>query len=175
VADEIEKLALLRSKGVLNEDEFHTQKQLLLSNSIEPSARTAFRLHPVASPVMGIAAIGLGLAPIVTPHFAAVIFVPATLVCGIIALRQGHKSYGGVSIVLAIAGLIGLIDLSQEVSDAQQTLETLQNALKILNQGADGGMAYCGFAAYLDGGGLRQPTRASTTYRAARTVVEGRS
>jgi hypothetical protein len=66
--------------------------------------------------------------------FRGCFFVPATFVCGIIAFRQGHKCYGGVSIALAIMGLIGLADLTQEVSDARQTLETLQNALKILNQ-----------------------------------------
>jgi hypothetical protein len=128
VADEIEKLALLRSKGVLNEDEFQTQKTSLLANSIDPPPRL------VASPFIGIAAVGLGLASILTPYFAAVFFVPVTFICGIIAIRQGHKGYGGVSIALASVGLIGLIDLSQEVTNARQTLETLQNALKLLNQ-----------------------------------------
>jgi hypothetical protein len=127
VADEIEKLALLRSQGILDENEFHAQKRSLLANSFDSSAR------PVASSVIGIAAIVLGLASIVTPYFATVFFVPATFVCGTISFRQGHKSYGGVSIALAIMGLIGLTDLTQEVSDARQTLETLQNALKILN------------------------------------------
>jgi hypothetical protein len=128
VADEIEKLALLRSQGILDDNEFHAQKRSLLAKAFDSSAR------PVASPVIGIAAIVLGLASIVTPYFAAVFFVPATFVCGIIAFRRGHKSYGGVSIALAIMGLIGLTDLTQEVSDARQTLETLQNALKILDQ-----------------------------------------
>jgi hypothetical protein len=106
VADEIEKLALLRSQGILDDNEFHAQKRSLLAKAFDSSAR------PVASPVIGIAAIVLGLASIVTPYFAAVFFVPATFVCGIIAFRQGHKSYGGVSIALAIMGLIGLTDLT---------------------------------------------------------------
>jgi hypothetical protein len=133
VADEIEKLALLRSQGILNEDEFHTQKKVLLANSIETLARSVIRISdPVASPVMGIVAIGLGLASIVTPYFVAVVLVPTTFVCGIIALRQGHKGFGGVSIVLAIVGLLGLIDLSQDVSDARQNLENLQKTLQAL-------------------------------------------
>jgi hypothetical protein len=61
VADEIEKLVLLRSKGVLNEDEFQTQKKSFLANSIDPSPRL------VASPFIGIGAVGLGLASILTP------------------------------------------------------------------------------------------------------------
>jgi ABC-type multidrug transport system fused ATPase/permease subunit len=132
VADEIEKLALLRSQGILNEDEFNTQKKALLANSIEQSAQHAVRIS-AASPVMGIVAVGFGLASIIMPRFAAVFCVPATFVCGIIALWQGQKGLGGVSVVLGILGLIGLSDLSQEISDAQQNLENLRKALKVLS------------------------------------------
>lgn len=75
------------------------------------------------SPVMGIVAIGLGLASIIMPYFAAVFLVPATFVCGIIAFRRGQKGLGGVSIVLAIVGLIGIISVSQQINKAQQDIE----------------------------------------------------
>jgi hypothetical protein len=83
-----------------------------------------------SSPAMGIVAIGLALASVIMPYFAAVFFVPAAFVCGIIAVHQGRKGLGGVSILIAIAGLIGIFSVSQRIADAQKDLEKAVQQLK---------------------------------------------
>ncbi len=83
-----------------------------------------------ASPVIGIVAIGLGLASIIMPYFAAVFLVPAAFVCGIIAFRRGQKGLGGVSVALALLGLIGIISVSQRINQAQQDVEKSLKSLE---------------------------------------------
>jgi hypothetical protein len=80
---------------------------------------------------MGIVAVSLGLAGAIMPYFAAVFFVPAAFVCGIIAFRRGQKGLGGVGVALAIIGLIGIVSVSQKIFKAQ---EDLQKSLKELER-----------------------------------------
>jgi DNA-directed RNA polymerase subunit RPC12/RpoP len=90
-----------------------------------------------ASPVIGIVAIGLGLASIIMPYFAAVFLVPAAFVCGIIAFRRGQKGLGRASVALAILGLISIISVSQRINKAQQDMEkSLRACLKTGKQGS---------------------------------------
>jgi hypothetical protein len=83
-------------------------------------------------PVLGIAAIGLGLASMVVPYFAALYVVPATFVCGIVALWQGQKNYGKLSIILALLGLIDIIFVHQNIGDVQRQLDHTLDFLKHL-------------------------------------------
>jgi len=50
------------------------------------------------------------------PYFAAVFLVPAALVCGLIAFKQGRKGLGGIGVLLAAIGLVGIIYVSQEIN-----------------------------------------------------------
>jgi len=70
----------------------------------------------IAGSALGIAAIVLGLGAVVMPYFAAVFLVPAALVCGLIAFRRGQKALGGIGMVLAAIGLVGIIYVSQEIN-----------------------------------------------------------
>lgn len=76
---------------------------------------------PMAAPrrstvsAFGIAAVVLGLGAVVMPYFAAVFLVPAALVCGLIAFKQGQKGLGAIGVVLAVIGLVGIIYVSQEI------------------------------------------------------------
>lgn len=77
----------------------------------------------VASPVMGIVAIVLGVAGVVMPYFAAVFLVPAAFVCGVIAFGRGQRGLGSAAVILAVLGLIGIIAVSQQISKAQSDLQ----------------------------------------------------
>jgi hypothetical protein len=80
---------------------------------------------------MGLVALGLGLASMVAPYFAAMFLVPATFACGVIALWQGQRGYGRISIILAFLGLIDILFLHQNLGDVQQQLD---HALDILRR-----------------------------------------
>ena len=73
--------------------------------------------------VLGIVAVGLGLASVVMPYFAAVFFVPAAFICGAIAFRQGDRKFGGIAIVLAIVGVIAIISVSNQIGTLRHDLQ----------------------------------------------------
>lgn len=79
------------------------------------------------SSTLGMVAVGLGLASIVMPYFAAVFFVPAAFICGAIAFRQGDKKFGGIGVVLAIVGVIGIIAVSNQIQSIGADLKYLSN------------------------------------------------
>jgi hypothetical protein len=98
----------------------------------EQASPPSERKSKTVVPVTGIIAVGLGLASMAMPYFAAVFFVPATFICGIIALRQGHRILGKISIALAFLGLITIVFVSQQIGDPQQALEGLLDKLRSL-------------------------------------------
>jgi hypothetical protein len=98
---------------------------------LKPSTSTVITHQMRTSPIIGIVTIGLLLALVMMPYFATVFLVPAAFVCGFIAFRRGRKWLGGVSVALACIGLIGLVYVSQQISTAQ---EKLQSSLKDLQQ-----------------------------------------
>lgn len=77
------------------------------------------RQPPSASPswptVLGFVAVGLGISGVLVPYFAAVFFLPAALICGIVAYIKGEKSLGIVAILLGVVGMIYVISLSQQI------------------------------------------------------------
>ena len=93
------------------------------------------------TPIIGIVAIGLGLASILMPYFAAVFLVPAAFICGVIAFRRGQKRLGGVSIVLAILGIVGIFAVSQQMNErqaeAKQNLEKAQRDMEDMRKKAE--------------------------------------
>jgi hypothetical protein len=50
------------------------------------------------------------------PYFAAVFFVPAAVICGIVAYRRSQKWLGVAGVVLGILGLVGIVSVSQQIS-----------------------------------------------------------
>lgn len=98
------------------------------------SNHTSFELDAPAekskSSTLGIVAVGLGLASVVMPYFAAVFFVPAAFICGAIAFRQGDRKFGGIAVVLAIVGVIGIISVSNQIGTAQRDLERSLRSLR---------------------------------------------
>jgi len=83
-------------------------------------------------PVIGIAALVLGLASMVVPYFAAIFIVPPTFACGIMALWQGQRICGRISIILALLGLIDIIFVHQNLGDVQQQIDHALDILKHL-------------------------------------------
>jgi len=75
------------------------------------------------SATLGIVAIGLGLASVVMPYFAAVLFVPATFTCGVIAFRQGDKKRGGFALLLAVVGMFHIINVSDKINNVQKEMK----------------------------------------------------
>ena len=82
------------------------------------------------SSVLGIVAVGLGLASVVMPYFAAVFFVPAAFIRGAIAFRQGDRKFGGIAVVLAIVGVISIISVSNQIGTVQRDLERSLRSLR---------------------------------------------
>src|SRR5688572_25286250 len=78
------------------------------SNKLLSVVLAAYNQPKDKSTTIGIVAAGLGVASVVVPYFAAVFFVPAALICGIVAIRQGDKKFGGIAVILAIVGLVGV-------------------------------------------------------------------
>jgi hypothetical protein len=66
--------------------------------------------------ILGIVAIGLGIAGILMPYLAAVFLVPVALICGFIAIVRGQKANGAIGCFLGVIGLIGIIYVSQQIS-----------------------------------------------------------
>lgn len=83
---------------------------------VAPSAVPNRATVQSAGSAIGIAAVVFGLGAVVMPYFAAVFLVPAAFVCGLIAFKRGRKALGGIGVVLAVIGLIGIIYVSQEIS-----------------------------------------------------------
>lgn len=73
-------------------------------------------LKPKEVPVIGIVATGLGLASAMMPYFAAVFFVPAALICGIIAVGKQQVRWGILAIILSLVGLGAIIYTSQQIT-----------------------------------------------------------
>ena len=69
-----------------------------------------------AAPALGIAATGLGLGAVVMPYFAAVFFVPASLICGVIAYRRGQTGWGAAGVLLGLLGLAVVIYTSLQIT-----------------------------------------------------------
>jgi hypothetical protein len=69
-----------------------------------------------AAPVLGVVATGLGLGAVVMPYFAAVFFVPAAFICGVLAYRRGQTGWGIGAILLALLGLGGIIYTSHQIT-----------------------------------------------------------
>lgn len=66
---------------------------------------------------LGIVAVLLGLGAVIMPYFAAVFLIPAALACGVVAYKRGQKRLGSVGVLLALIGVIGVIYVSQQISN----------------------------------------------------------
>jgi hypothetical protein len=73
-----------------------------------------------ASSALGIVAVIVGLGAVIMPYFAAVFLIPAAFVCGVLAYKRGQKRLGGAGMVLAVLGLIGVIYVSQQITNIVQ-------------------------------------------------------
>lgn len=87
-----------------------------------------------ASSTIGIVAVGLGVASLVMPYFAAVLFVPAAFICAVVALSQGDKLKGSVALGLAAIGLFHVINVSNKIDDIDKNL---QKEIRTMNENAD--------------------------------------
>jgi hypothetical protein len=50
------------------------------------------------------------------PYFAAVFFVPASLICGVIAYRRGQTGWGAAGVLLGLLGLAFVIYTSLQIT-----------------------------------------------------------
>ena len=71
---------------------------------------------PSGVPVFGILAVGFGIAGVFMPYFAAVFFVPAAIICGIVAVSSGHVEWGVAGIIIGIIGLIWISTVSNKIT-----------------------------------------------------------
>ncbi|WP_212566909.1 hypothetical protein [Aromatoleum tolulyticum] len=78
----------------------------------------------------GVFSLGLGAASIVVPYFAAVFFVPVALICGFVSIWQKKKLLGVIGIVLSIVGIVRIVDISNELHEAQRNVEKSIQQLK---------------------------------------------
>lgn len=76
------------------------------------------------APILGIIAAGLGLSSIIVPYFAAVFFVPASIICSLIAYRRGQKVIAFVAVILGLVGLVNIIYVSQKIYTVTNSFET---------------------------------------------------
>ena len=76
----------------------------------EPVPQPGEATRPPETPVLGIVALGLGLAGLTLPYFEAMVVVPGAFLCGLIALRKGEslleKGLGGVGLALGLLGVL---------------------------------------------------------------------
>jgi hypothetical protein len=73
-------------------------------------------LKPKEVPIIGIVAAGLGLASAIMPYFAAVFFVPAALICGVIAISRRQIGWGTLAVILSLVGLGAIIYTSHQIT-----------------------------------------------------------
>jgi len=74
------------------------------------------------SSVLGLTSVALGLAAAIMPYFAAVFFVPASLVCGAVAYRRGQRKSGLAGIILGMLGLLGIFYVSHQIGEVAGSL-----------------------------------------------------
>jgi hypothetical protein len=66
---------------------------------------------------MGFVASVLGVASLLMPYFAAVFFVPAAFICGVLALVRKEKRWVAVvGLAFSVLGFIGIFGVSQEIT-----------------------------------------------------------
>ena len=94
-----------------------------------PVATVEKQPDTAATSALGWIATGLGMAGILMPYFAAVIFVPAALISGMVAYRQGQKGWGAAGILLGLLGLVGVISTSQKITTISQKITTITRSL----------------------------------------------
>jgi hypothetical protein len=82
----------------------------------KPSRLEPTQNHPPGAPVIGLLAVGLGLAGLFMPYFAAVFFVPVAIICGLVAYGTGQKSWGTAGILIGIIGLIWIFTVSNHIT-----------------------------------------------------------
>lgn len=73
-------------------------------------------VQPKEPPIIGIVGAGLGLASAIMPYFAAVFFVPAALICGVIGLAKRQVGWGMLAIILSLIGAGEIIYTSHQIS-----------------------------------------------------------
>lgn len=66
--------------------------------------------------ILGITSVGLGIGSVLMPYFAAVFLVPATIICGVIAIKNDQKRLGIIAVVLGFIGLAGIIYTSSQIT-----------------------------------------------------------
>jgi len=84
-----------------------------LSDYATPPQQNEQKRH---SPVIGIVAVGLGAASIITPYFASVFFAPATLICALVALSRRQLGWGISALVLGLLGLASIAYTSEQIT-----------------------------------------------------------
>ncbi|WP_439395191.1 GYF domain-containing protein [Bradyrhizobium sp. PMVTL-01] len=86
------------------------------------------------TPVLGIVAIGFGLAALSMPYFAAVFFAPATAVCGLIAMVRRQRVLGGLALALAFVAFVGIAGVSNKITKASADLEKSAKELQEMSR-----------------------------------------
>jgi hypothetical protein len=81
-----------------------------------PQAETVQAARKGSTSGAGIAAVVLGAASFFLPYFAAVFFVPAALVCSLVALKNKATGLGIVGLVLSAIGAIAIFGTSSSLS-----------------------------------------------------------
>jgi hypothetical protein len=92
--------------------------------------RPIFAESKTEASTIGIVAVGLGLAAVLMPYFAAVLFVPAAFICGSIAFRQGDKKLGGIALVAAAIGMFHIVNVSNQIGEVQKDLQRSLRSLR---------------------------------------------
>ncbi len=74
---------------------------------------------------LALCSVGLGVASVVMPYFAAVFLVPAALVCGGIAVRKGASNAAVIGVALGLIGLAQVIYVSQQITASVENIQRL--------------------------------------------------
>lgn len=105
---------------------------IIKTQTLKDKSNTDTKIKPKSS-VVGIVAIGLGIAGLKMPYFVAVLFVPVAFICAFIALRQGDKSSGIIALVLAALGMFQINKVNDEFNNMQYNFQKeLESSLRSL-------------------------------------------
>jgi hypothetical protein len=124
------EISMLDRVKKLTEFKNQVERKRLDVASKNIGARPIFTEGKKEVSTIGIVAVGLGLASLVMPYFAAVLFVPATFICGVIAFRQGDMKLGGIALVMAVIGMFHIVNVSNQIGEVQKDLHRSLRSLR---------------------------------------------
>ena len=65
---------------------------------------------------LAIVSVGLSIASVFMPYFAAVFLVPVAIICSVLTLRSGQRQLGRIGLGLGLLGLVGVIYTSSQIT-----------------------------------------------------------